>query len=476
MKTRATRAMARRPEPSTEAQAVEEQMRRTFTPAVVDELRARTGYNPRQRRGTALRLMLTVVEGFLVGQTLTFASLRAIFVRRFGFIRPCPFQKRFKQASAAAFFREALKLLVASVVRSAGLALTGPLGRFADVRIYDGTGQRVPPRGRDALPACTRGKAGTQWMMGYSLKTGLLEHGLVDAETASETPLWKKLVPAFAPGVLYLFDLGFFERAMFASARAAGAHVLMRLKTTAKVRVLSHASVNGRAPLPGWSLGYYLQGVSKKRGTVFDLDVSWGKGKDLIHLRLVGYAHKASSIRWYLTTVPRSLLTAHQVIGTYRLRWLIELLFRELKQTSDLGRSFTADPNAIAALTYGAMLAHALGARSESKRHWPTTSRSMSCGRSPACTWCAPTPASSSMRSPRRLARRGSTWSAPSAPCSSPSPANAIPHAPGRGSGSNSGRSGLSDRAWRLGTLRAYPCACGIVERSRRGARAVART
>ena len=31
-----------------------------------------------------------------------------------------------------------------------------------------------------------------------------------------------------------------------------------------------------------------------------------------------------------------------------------------MKQTSDLGRSFTADANAIAALTYGAMLAHAL--------------------------------------------------------------------------------------------------------------------
>src|ERR1035438_6587919 len=140
---------------------------------------------------------------------------------------------------------------------------------------------------------------------------------------ASEPPLWKKLVPTFTSGVLYLFDLGFFERALFASARAAGAHVLMRLKTTAKVRVLSHASANGRAPLPGWSLGYYLQVVSKKRGTVFDLDVSWGKGKDLIALRLVGFAHKANSIRWYLTTVPRSMLTANQVIQTYRLRWLI---------------------------------------------------------------------------------------------------------------------------------------------------------
>lgn len=88
--------------------------------------------------------------------------------------------------------------------------------------------------------------------------------------------------------------------------------------------------------------------------------MTWGKGKDLIALRLVGFAHKSNTIRWYLTTAPRSLLTARQVIQAYRLRWLIELLFRELKQSADLGRSFTADRHAIEALTYGAMLAHVL--------------------------------------------------------------------------------------------------------------------
>lgn len=339
---------------------MQEQVRRTFTPAVVDELRERTGYNPRQRHATAFRLMLTVVEGFLCGQTLSFTSLRAIFVRRFGFMRPCPFQKRFKQASAAAFFRAALEHLVASVASAAGLELSGPLGRFEDVRIYDGTGQRVPPRGREALPACTAGKAGTKWMMGYSIKTGLLEHGLCDAETASETPLWKKLVPSFTRGVLYLFDLGFFERAMFVAAKKAGAHVLMRLKSSAKVRVTAHVGENGLAPLPDWSLDYYLRFASRKRGTVFDLNVTWGRGDDAVDLRLVGFAHKHDSIRWYLTTVPRSVLSPHQIIQAYRLRWLIELLFREIKQAADLGRSFTADPNAIKALTYGAMLAHAL--------------------------------------------------------------------------------------------------------------------
>lgn len=360
MPTRRTQRATVRPDSSHEAQAVQQEIRKAFTPAVVDELRERTGYNPRQRQATAFRLMLTVVEGFLMGQTLSFVSLRAIFVRRFGFIRPCPFQKRFKQASAAAFFRAALEHLVRSVVESAGLTLRGPFARFADVRIYDGTGQRVPPRGRATLPGCTKGKAGTKWVMGYSIRTGLLEHGLHGAETASETPLWHRLVPTFAPGVLYLFDLGFFERALFDAAQSAGAHVLTRLKSTAKVRILSHGDRNGRASLPGWSLGYYLKFASKKRGTVFDLDVSWGKGSQVVVLRLVGYAHTSRAIRWYLTTVPRSMLTPNQVIQGYRLRWLIELLFRELKQTADLGRSFTADANAVAALTYGAMLAHAL--------------------------------------------------------------------------------------------------------------------
>jgi hypothetical protein len=361
MTKRATRVAVRNPAPRSEsAESVEIALRSAFTSAVVDELREDTGYNPRQRSITAQRLMLVIVEAFLLGQTLGFTALRAIFVRRFGFVRPCPFQKRFKQPSAVAFFRTALERLVASVVSQAGLTLTGPLAQFGDVRVYDGTGQRVPPRGRKALPACSAGKAGSKWVVGYSIKTGLLEHAEGGAETASETPLWHKLVPSFTRGVLYLFDLGFFERELFAAAQDAGAHVLMRLKKTAKVRVIGHIVGRSLGTIPGWSLGYYLTSVSRRRGTLFDLDVVWGNGKHVIGLRLVGIAHTSRSIRWYLTTVPRSQLSAQQIVQTYRLRWLIELLFREIKQATDLGRSFTGDVHALQAMTYGAMLAHVL--------------------------------------------------------------------------------------------------------------------
>jgi hypothetical protein len=247
---------------------------------------------------------------------------------------------------------------VATVVEAAGLELRGPLAAFADVRVYDGTGQRLPARGRHQLPACRKGAAGAKWVVGYSIKTGLLEHGICGAETASETPLWKQLVPSFTRGALYLFDLGFFERQLFADAQNAGAHVLMRLKKTAKVCVTGHFTGGSFGAIPGWSLGYYLGSVSRRRGTLFDLDVLWGRGKDRIALRLVGVAHTSRTIRWYLTTVPRYTLSARQVVQAYRLRWLVELLFRELKQSADIGRSFTANAHAIEALTYGAMLAH----------------------------------------------------------------------------------------------------------------------
>jgi hypothetical protein len=338
----------------------ERQLARVLSPEVIDELRAQTGYNPRQRRATALRLVLIVVQGFMLGQTLRFSSLRAMFHQRFGEIRPRAFQLRFKSPAAAAFFRAALGRAVQTMVTWTRVSLEGPLAVFDDVRIYDGTSQRVPPRGRADLPACTKGLAGSKWLVGYSLKTGLIEDAIVDAETASELPMWRRLVGGeLRKNTLYLLDLAFFERDLFAQAQKAGAHLLMRLKSKTKVTILGHQTARGFAPLPNWSLKYYLHGVSQKRGTVFDMDVRWGRGKHAVILRLVGVSHGGrNGLRFYLTTIPRELLNAAQVVETYRLRWLIEFLFRELKQSADLGRCFTADRHAIEALTYGAMLGH----------------------------------------------------------------------------------------------------------------------
>ncbi len=57
-------------------------MHEVFSEGVVDELRLETGYNPRQRRATAYRLLLCCVEACLFGKTLGFAAIQAFFVKR----------------------------------------------------------------------------------------------------------------------------------------------------------------------------------------------------------------------------------------------------------------------------------------------------------------------------------------------------------------------------------------------------------
>jgi hypothetical protein len=197
--------------------------------------------------------------------------------------------------------------------------------------------------------------------VGYSLRTGVAFSAASAAETCSEIKLWRKLVPAMMPNVLYLLDLGYFSKEMYLEAQRVGAHVLMRLKSSAKVRLHAHL-YNGRMlSLPDWSLSYYLGTQPRRRGMTLDLNVTWGRGSQAMSLRLVGFSVGGrKGWRFYLTTIPRETLTAEQIVESYRLRWLIEFLFREWKQQADLGRSFTGDRNALDALTYGAMLSHAL--------------------------------------------------------------------------------------------------------------------
>jgi hypothetical protein len=329
----------------------------------VNRLREQTGYNPRQRKASAIRLLLVVVEAFLYGQSLGFNVIRAFFVRRFESIRPRAFQLRFKSAEAVAFFKAALDHLVAVTCSQAGVSLDGALAPFDDVHVFDGTGQRVPPRGAKSpdLKGCTKGKAGSKWVVGYSLRTGVAFGASGAAETASEIKLFRQLVGTMKRGVLYLLDLGYYSKEMFREARKEGAHVLMRLKSRAKIRVLGNLYDGRMVYFQEKALSTYLSNHSRRKGTVVDLDVRWGKGKSGLELRLVGVSLGGRrGWRFYLTTVPRSMLSAAQIIEAYRLRWLVEFLFREWKQQADLGRSFTADRHALDALTYGAMLAHAL--------------------------------------------------------------------------------------------------------------------
>ena len=336
-----------------------------FTDEAVDELRRETKYNPRKRVATAHRLLCVCVEACLFGKTLGFAVIRSFFVKRFGAIRPRAFQLRFKSAAAAAFFRGALERVVKQTIHETVPGLTLAMAPFTDVIVYDGTGQRAPRRGRtQGLRGCTEHAAGSKWVIGYSLRSGMILDATMGAATESEITLWRQGATPLQSGALYLLDLGYFARTTFEQAQARGAHVLMRLKADqnlrSKLRVLGGREHNEPwTPRRQTTVASYVRRAKRQRLTTVDVDVEWGIGRKALPLRVVGVRRKKD---WflYLTTVGHTMMTPETVSATYRLRWLIEFLFREWKQQADWGRSVTADKHALEALTCAALLTHAL--------------------------------------------------------------------------------------------------------------------
>lgn len=150
------------------------------------------------------------------------------------------------------------------------------------------------------------------------------------------------------PGALYLWDLGFNSHERFIDAAKAAAHVLQRLKSTGNPVVLASYGEGGHrrdlvdpeqdAPLrlqDACALGL----VHKQR--VLDLDVMIRDGKGRTVLARVVCVPFGGEDRYYLTTLPRSIFTAHDIAEMYRIRWEVELFFRNWKgavRLDEIGR------------------------------------------------------------------------------------------------------------------------------------------
>ena len=104
---------------------------------------------------------------------------------------------------------------------------------------------------------------------------------------------------------------------------------------------LLNPKVQGASPWEGEALeegsGQSLkQGVLSKGETV-DLDVVWGKGAQALGLRMLARWNPDEECHTLLVTnLPRTRFSAEQVGQPCRLRWQVELLFKEWKSYANL--------------------------------------------------------------------------------------------------------------------------------------------
>jgi Transposase DDE domain len=242
----------------------------------------------------------------------------------------------------------------------------GALGR--PVRLLDATVVREP------------GQTGSQWRLHYSLRLPDLQCDHFELTSMRGIGVGEQFGRFhFEPGELVLADAGYCHAAGIAAVVQAQAAVCVRLNPRGLSLRDQHgepfvpldhlAALTKAGDLGDWPVQIFHKGLAiagrvcaiRKSPEAIRLaqrrlDRKRNKGQTII-----AATRKYAEYVLVFTSLDAAEASAEQVLETYRLRWQIELAFRRLKSTLDLGHVPKYDDQSSRAWLYAKLLVALLG-------------------------------------------------------------------------------------------------------------------
>lgn len=327
-----------------------------------------TGFIQRLRAVRAGVFVWAAVLSRFSGKTPGFAEAQHWYERLGGAkVWPRPFQKRFLRRGTVGLFGTAFDDAVRPWRR------TEPrkhrLARFfPDVIAWDSSVVGLDAALRSWFKGVFGFKAALKVCLAVSVFGRLPLAAKVVASNIHDMCLFPDL-SNFRSGTLWLFDKGFVAYNWLHEIVRAKQNFLcpMRFDGNPLVVGVRRAPARIRKALKAAPGGIPLRDLlpAKKRiGNALDLDVvvrsKRAKPRVSVRLRLVIVPGPKGKQRPYLTTLSPSPWTAALIRELYRLRWQVELVFKELKQHLALESIPTRDPEAAQAFAWASLIALAL--------------------------------------------------------------------------------------------------------------------
>ena len=227
------------------------------------------------------------------------------------------------------------------------------LEEFKDVRIVDSTVIEVVKTLRKKFRATTKGRAALKIHVVFSLKKFVALSIDVTKQTYADV---KSKFLKGGRNVLYVFDLGYWCYDLFEDIIGLGSFFVSRLKDGSDVVIEEFLCPGYSAFRKGITLNELID-CNSLGGTVFDAIIKLGDMKTRV--RLVGLKHE-DEWYFYVTNITDKKFTPQIIYEIYRLRWEIEIFFKELKSGISLRHIVMRDENAIMLEIYATLIFYLL--------------------------------------------------------------------------------------------------------------------
>lgn len=287
-------------------------------------------------------------------------------------LAPRPFHLRFKSEASVTLFEKAFAQATRPWLNNPRKP-NHPLAlRFPDIVTWDSSPIQVADALRPFYKGTRHMKAALKVVLAVSVYGLLPLYALLvpcNTQDMSLFPPWT----LFRRGTLFLFDKGFASYKRIQELVGAGHHFLcpMRLDGNPIVLRVHNAPSRVRKALRTSPRGIHLRDLLPKSSRIrqsWDLDVRlipWGQSHDSakhrwIYARLVIVPGPAGKQRPYLTSLSVSDWNPKALRELYRLRWQVELVFKELKQHLSLEAMPSKDPHAVKIFAWASLIALAV--------------------------------------------------------------------------------------------------------------------
>jgi len=347
-----------------DANTVTRQFKRTFSESRLNAMGKAARLCQREREITPWRLMLSLIEAFSSATVDSIADLQRTFnaLCETG-VQYKPFHNQLVKAGFPEFVRAVLcRMLDELACNVLRWSPESPFARFGHIRIQDGTSFALKRSLANVWPGrfTTISPAAVELHVEFDLMSEMVNRVELTPDSTSE----RASLPGAhdLAGDLLLADRGYFGMPYLQAVDTAGGFFIVRGKSDMNPLILKATGPDGREVerLRDRRLKEAKHLLSKYE--CLDLTVRF-TGKDLddkqFECRLVVHPNLRSdeTPRYLVTNLDAEDFSPEHISDGYRLRWQIELLFKEWKSHANLHAFDTGKPTIAEGLIWASLCA-----------------------------------------------------------------------------------------------------------------------